>query len=114
VSTPGMWEIVFLAILALLIFGPERLPGMARGLGKTIGNFKREAQSTMDELKRAADLQEVRDLQEDLRGTAGDLRAAAAVGPIASGASARELPEGAGAEPTARALLPAPFDPDAT
>jgi sec-independent protein translocase protein TatB len=113
-SAPGMWEIVFLAILALLIFGPDKLPGMARNIGKTVSTFKREAQSTMDELKRAADLQEVRDLQRDLRDAADDVKAAAAIGPIASSASAADRGHGPAAEPTVRAQLPAPFDPDAT
>lgn len=118
-STPGMWEIVFLAVLALLIFGPDKLPGMARSVGKTVNTFKREAQSTMDELKRSADLQEIRELGEDLRGTTADLkRSAALTGPAASAASAgdRGDPDAmeAATKGAAQPALPAPFDPDAT
>jgi Tat protein translocase TatB subunit len=113
-STPGMWEIITLVVLALLIFGPDKLPGMARSVGKTISHFKREAQSTMDELKRSADLQDVRELRDELKGASGDLRKAAAIGPIASSASARDVAEAPTTDSTARALLPAPFDPDAT
>jgi sec-independent protein translocase protein TatB len=114
-STPGMWEIIFLAVLALLIFGPDKLPGMAKNVGKTVSSFKREAQSTIDELKRAADLQEVRDLRDDLRGTSADIKRAAAIGPIASSASAADvMAERTPDDSTARAQLPAPFDPDAT
>jgi TatA/E family protein of Tat protein translocase len=54
-SAPGFWEIATLAVIAMLVFGPDKLPGMARTVGKTLGQFKREARSTMDELKRAAD-----------------------------------------------------------
>ena len=42
----GFWEIVGLAVLALFIFGPERLPGMARTAGKTIASVRREATKT--------------------------------------------------------------------
>ncbi|MEM9293558.1 MAG: twin-arginine translocase TatA/TatE family subunit [Acidobacteriota bacterium] len=37
----GFAEIAFILILALLIFGPRRLPEMARTLGKGIGEFRR-------------------------------------------------------------------------
>lgn len=112
-STPGMWEWIFLAVLALLIFGPDKLPGIARNVGKTISTFKREAQSTMDELKRSADLQDIREVAGELRSTTADLkRSASLTGPLASTASA---PASAGpAESTVRADIPAPFDPDAT
>jgi sec-independent protein translocase protein TatB len=116
-SAPGMWEIIFLAVLALLIFGPDKLPGMARSVGQTINTFKREAQSTMDELKRSADLQELRDVAGELRGTTADLkRSAALTGPVASAAGATDVAGAAdaGQDSPVRADLPAPFDPDAT
>lgn len=52
----GFWEIVTLAVLALFIFGPERLPGMARSLGKTVATVRREANRTLSELKDSAGL----------------------------------------------------------
>jgi sec-independent protein translocase protein TatB len=115
-STPGMWEIVTLAVLALLIFGPDKLPGMARSVGKTIAHLKREAASTMDELKRSADLAEIREVADELRGTTAELKRSADLsGPIAGAASAADLRAGHEArQGTAEALLPAPFDPDAT
>ncbi len=54
-NTPGFGEIVFLVVLALLIFGPERLPGIARNVGRVVGQFKREAQGTLDELLASSD-----------------------------------------------------------
>jgi sec-independent protein translocase protein TatB len=117
-SAPGLPEMITLAILALLIFGPERLPGMARTAGKTIANLKREAAATMDEFKQSADMAEIRELAGDLKGQTADLkRAAALTGPIASSASAADMGKLAGEPSTAstvRAALPAPFDPDAT
>ncbi|HWH30550.1 MAG TPA: twin-arginine translocase TatA/TatE family subunit, partial [Mycobacteriales bacterium] len=55
-SAPGFWEWVFLAVLALLVFGPERLPKMAQSAGEMIARFKREAAGTLDELCRRLEL----------------------------------------------------------
>jgi sec-independent protein translocase protein TatB len=108
-SAPGFWEIVFLGVLALLIFGPQRLPEVARNLGKAVARFKEEASSTVDELKRAAELDEYRDVAGELRSTGADLRRSASLtGPVASPARPRRTLR----EP-ARAAGPTPFDPDA-
>lgn len=37
----GFPEMIFLALLALMLFGPRRLPEMARTLGKFMAEFKR-------------------------------------------------------------------------
>jgi sec-independent protein translocase protein TatA len=36
----GMPELLLLALVALVIFGPKRLPEMGRGLGKGMREFK--------------------------------------------------------------------------
>ena len=36
----GLPEIMLLALLALILFGPKRLPEMGRGLGKGMREFK--------------------------------------------------------------------------
>jgi len=115
VSAPGFTELVFLAILALFVFGPERLPQVARQVGQTIGSFRREAAGTLDELKRAAELDGMDDLRgvaDEFRGATQDLRRSSDLtGPLASADGA------AGSRParsTVRAEGPPPFDPEAT
>ncbi len=39
----GMPELLIAAIIALLIFGPSKLPEIAKGLGKAIRNFRSSA-----------------------------------------------------------------------
>ena len=37
----GFWEILFILALALLIFGPKKLPEIGRTLGRSLGEFRR-------------------------------------------------------------------------
>ena len=37
----GMWELLIIFVVALLIFGPKRLPDLARTLGKGLAEFRR-------------------------------------------------------------------------
>ncbi len=37
----GIWEILLIFLLALIIFGPSKLPELARSLGEAINEFKR-------------------------------------------------------------------------
>ncbi len=37
----GFWELGLISVVALLVIGPERLPGVARTAGKWIGTAKR-------------------------------------------------------------------------
>ena len=37
----GMWELMIIFVVALLIFGPKRLPELARTLGKGMAEFRR-------------------------------------------------------------------------
>ena len=36
----SLWEVAILLLVALLVFGPKRLPEMGRSLGKGIREFK--------------------------------------------------------------------------
>jgi TatA/E family protein of Tat protein translocase len=48
----GMPELVIIFVIALIIFGPRKLPELGRSLGKSIGEFKRasnELRHTLDE-----------------------------------------------------------------
>lgn len=38
----GFWEVLLILALVVLIFGARKIPDLARGLGKSIRNFKGE------------------------------------------------------------------------
>lgn len=48
-------EMVLIFVLILVLFGGEKLPEFARGLGKSIREFKKAAANVEDEFKRALD-----------------------------------------------------------
>ena len=45
----GLPEILVVLAIVLLIFGPKKLPGLARGLGQAIRGFKEETQKSEKE-----------------------------------------------------------------
>jgi len=46
----GAWEIVLLLAVVLLLFGAKRLPELAKGLGKSIKEFKKASDEHTEEL----------------------------------------------------------------
>ena len=46
----GSTEILFIVIIALFLFGPDKIPEIARTLGKVMGDFKRAMKDVEDEL----------------------------------------------------------------
>lgn len=47
----GMPEMLFIGLLALLIFGPKKLPEIGRQLGRGINEFKRASSGLTEQLK---------------------------------------------------------------
>jgi sec-independent protein translocase protein TatB len=125
----GLGEIVAIVLVTLLLFGPERLPEMARQIGRFLGRLRLTTQDALDQLKTEADIKDlnlpdlrigslraqardyVRELM-DVEGQMAELERerkrlkAALDGEPGSG---KPAPEPAGAD-----LGPPPVDPEAT
>jgi TatA/E family protein of Tat protein translocase len=59
----GMPELVIILVIALVIFGPRKLPELGRSLGKSLGEFKRasnELRNTLEEEVRVEEQREQR------------------------------------------------------
>ena len=101
---PGPQELIVIAIVALLFLGPDRLPEAARKAGELLARFRAETSRSMEQLKRAAELdgldRELRELRQDLRATRDGV--------------AREFTRGADAARARPDDRPPPFDPEAT
>jgi sec-independent protein translocase protein TatB len=48
----GFWELILVMIVALLVVGPERLPGLARQAGLWVGKAKRFIDSVRSDIER--------------------------------------------------------------
>ena len=49
----GGMEMLLVFVIALLLFGGDKLPGFARSIGKTMREFKKAASGVEEEFKRA-------------------------------------------------------------
>jgi Tat protein translocase TatB subunit len=54
----GSGEILLIVVAIFLIFGPSKIPELARGLGKFINEIKRASEDIKTEINREADRQE--------------------------------------------------------
>jgi sec-independent protein translocase protein TatB len=73
----GFWELVVIAVIALVVFGPEKLPQFARRAGYWIGRIRRQVNDVRSEIEREIAFDEMRrareKLEAPLNALAGDL-----------------------------------------
>jgi sec-independent protein translocase protein TatB len=55
----GIGEIGVIILVCLIVFGPDRLPQMARQLGRFLGQVRLMTQGALDQLKEEADLKDI-------------------------------------------------------
>lgn len=60
----GFWELLVIGIMALLVLGPERLPGAIRSTAKTIRSVKNMASGFKNEMEEQL---KVHELHENLK-----------------------------------------------
>jgi len=81
----GFSELVLIGVIALIVIGPERLPEVARTVGKYVGRMRRFVSKVRDDidseirqeelraaLKRNADIDEIKNIINDTRYTIED------------------------------------------
>lgn len=49
----GMQELIIIAVIALLIVGPKKLPDLAKSIGKGLSEFRRAADGVTEDIKDA-------------------------------------------------------------
>lgn len=118
----GFWELGLIGVVALLVIGPERLPGVARTAGMWIGRARRFVSSVQadinqeigktEELKRLMEEQaQIKSAHEIIEQTANEVREGLAVPTINPAERLKamddEQPEVAPAQPEAPAVTQA-------
>jgi sec-independent protein translocase protein TatB len=134
----GLGEIVVIVLVTLLLFGPERLPEMARQVGRFLGRLRLTTQDALDQLKDETDLKDLnlpdlrigslrsqaRDYVRELMDVEGQMaelerereQLKAALDAEQNGDGSRASGDGAAedAEASTADLGPPPVDPEAT
>jgi sec-independent protein translocase protein TatB len=56
----GFWELALIGVVALLVVGPDRLPGLARTIGLWVGRIRRYVSTVRDDIEREIQADELR------------------------------------------------------
>ena len=76
----GIPELIVIFVIALVVFGPKKLPDLGRALGKGIAEFKRASQEVKDTIEtevRAAESKiDIEKLKSDVEGNEPVVKAA--------------------------------------
>lgn len=69
----GFSELFLIAIVTLIVVGPERLPKVARTLGLLFGRMQRYVSEVKTDINRELKLEELRKLEADMRESARNM-----------------------------------------
>ena len=89
IDMPSFSDSIFLFVLALLLFGPKKLPVLARELGKWLGEFRRASNEFKMQMEEELRLSE----QEDRQKQIAAMEAAAPVAQAVEEPTQAQLPE---------------------
>jgi sec-independent protein translocase protein TatB len=69
----GFSEMLIVAVVALVVLGPERLPRVARQAGEWLGKLQRYVRDVKSDISRQMELEELRKLQSEVKDAASNL-----------------------------------------
>jgi sec-independent protein translocase protein TatB len=70
----SFFELVVIAVVALIVIGPERLPTVARTLGHLFGRMQRYVNDVKADISREMELDELKKLQSSMEDAARSMR----------------------------------------
>lgn len=69
----GVTKLAIIGGIALIVIGPEKLPGLAKTIGTLLGRARRYVADVKDEVNRSMDLDELRKMKETVESAVRDV-----------------------------------------
>ena len=69
----GFSELVVIGLVALIVIGPERLPGVARTAGHLMGRLQRYVADVKADINREVELEELRKMRDEVQQAASSM-----------------------------------------
>jgi len=63
-SSIGIPGLIIILIIALVVFGPSKLPQVGKAFGQTIREFRSSSKELMDDVKNGASLEDPKDKKD--------------------------------------------------
>ncbi|CEN55265.1 Sec-independent protein translocase protein TatB [Candidatus Methylopumilus turicensis] len=82
----GFSELVLIAVVAMIVIGPERLPKVARTAGALLGRMQRYVANVKSEVEREMQFEDLKKLQQEIQAQSRELENSI-LAPTASDAS---------------------------
>ncbi len=70
----SFFELLMIAVVALIVIGPQRLPAVARTLGHLFGRMKRYVNDVKADISREMELDELKKIQSGMEDAARSMR----------------------------------------
>ena len=67
-GTLGMPELILIFVVALLLFGPRKMPQIGRSIGRALGEFRRASNEFKRTIEDEVASEDLRDVEKDLKG----------------------------------------------
>jgi TatA/E family protein of Tat protein translocase len=79
----GPMELVLIFVIALLVFGPKKLPEIGRSVGKALREFKKTSDEIKGRIEEEIEASELKDIRKEIKSGVDDLKSS--VTDLASG-----------------------------
>ncbi|OGA51071.1 MAG: twin arginine-targeting protein translocase TatB [Betaproteobacteria bacterium RIFCSPLOWO2_12_FULL_62_13] len=107
----GFSELMLIAVVALIVIGPERLPTVARTLGHLFGRMQRYVNDVKADISREMELDELKKLQASMQDAAQSIQQSVSREISEAESELRRVADAVPSSP--ESALPAPAQPPA-
>jgi sec-independent protein translocase protein TatA len=63
----GPAELILIFVIALLVFGPKKLPEIGRSVGKALREFKKTSEEIKGRIEEEIEASEIKDIRKDIQ-----------------------------------------------